>query len=109
MEFAKFLKNLWRYKFTLILVPLATLIITFFLVRNLPDTYKSTARIATGLVERSDEFISKISIMETKISQEFSNIIQMMLLKKVVNQVSYQLIIHDLSNVQAPYRKKVNW
>lgn len=106
MEFQNFLKVLLRYKKTLIIVPLITAISTFFLLRNLPDTYKSTARIATGLVERSDEFINKNAIMEGKISQEFSNIIQMMLLKKVVNQVSYQLIIHDLNTKQAPYRKQ---
>ena len=106
MEFANFLKVLLRYKKTLILVPLITVIVTFFLVRNLPKTYRSTARIATGLVERSDEFINKNALMESKISQEFSNIIQMMLLKKVVNQVSYQLMIHDLSKKEAPFRKQ---
>nr|MDQ6901613.1 lipopolysaccharide biosynthesis protein [Bacteroidota bacterium] len=106
MEFDNFLKGLLRYKKTLILVPLITGIVTFFLVRNLPKTYKSTARIATGLVERTDEFINKNILMDSKISQEFSNIIQMMLLKKVVNQVSYQLIIHDLNPNVAPYRKQ---
>lgn len=106
MEFANFLKVLLRYKKTLILIPLITVIVTFLLVRNLPKTYRSTARIATGIVERSDEFINKNALMESKISQEFSNIIQMMLLKKIVNQVSYQLMIHDLSTTEAPYRKQ---
>jgi len=106
MEFANFLKVLLRYKKTLVLFPLITVIATFFLVRNLPNTYRSTARIATGLVERSDEFINKNALMESKISQEFSNIIQMMLLKKVVNQVSYQLMTHDLSQKNTPYRKQ---
>lgn len=106
MELANFLKVLFSYKKTLILIPVITGIITFFLVRNLPKTYRSTARVATGLVERSDEFINKNVLMDSKISQEFSNIIQMMLLKKVVNQVSYQLMIHDLSNKTAPYRKQ---
>ncbi|MBE7171080.1 MAG: AAA family ATPase [Williamsia sp.] len=105
MEFAIFLKVLLRYKKTLILVPLATVVVAFFLLRNLPKTYKSTSRIATGIVERSDEFISRNVLMESKISQEFSNLIQMMYLKKVMNQVSYQLMIHDLSKTAAPYRK----
>lgn len=108
MELTKFLKILPRYKYVLILVPLLSVVLTFFLVRNLPKTYKSTSRIATGLVERSDEFINKNALMENKVSQEFSNIIQMMLLKKVVNQVSYQLMIHDLSGKEAPYRKQGN-
>ncbi|MEO6548037.1 MAG: hypothetical protein ABIN94_08560 [Ferruginibacter sp.] len=106
MEFANFLKILSRYTKVLILVPLITAVLTFYLVRNLPKTYKSTSRIATGLVERSDEFINKNALMENKVSQEFSNIIQMMLLKKVVNQVSYQLMIHDLSKSEPPFRKQ---
>lgn len=106
MEFANFLRVLLRYKFTLILVPMITVIAAFFLLRNLPKTYKSTSRIATGIVERSDEFINKTALMDSKISQEFSNIIQMMLLKKVVNQLSYQLMIHDLSKNEPPYRKQ---
>ncbi len=105
MELANFFKVLMRYKKTLILVPLISAIVTFVLMGNLPKTYRSTSRIATGLVERSDEFINKNALMESKISQEFSNIIQMMLLKKVVNQVSYQLMIHDLSQ-KPPYRKQ---
>lgn len=106
MELANFLKVLLGYKKTLILIPMITVVVAFFLLRNLPKTYRSTSRIATGLVERQDEFINKNVLMETKISQEFSNIIQMMLLKKVVNQVSYQLMIHDLSKNEAPYRKQ---
>ena len=105
MEFAIFLKVLLRYKKTLILVPMVTVVVAFFLLRNLPKTYKSTSRIATGIVERSDEFINRNVLMESKISQEFSNIIQMMYLKKVFNQVSYQLMIHDMSKTGPPYRK----
>ncbi|MDQ6762312.1 MAG: lipopolysaccharide biosynthesis protein [Bacteroidota bacterium] len=106
MELENFLKVLLRYKKTLIFIPLITGIVTFFLVRNLPKTYKSTSRIATGLVERSDEFINKNILIDSKISQEFSNIIQMMLLKKVVNQVSYQLMVHDLTPNVPLYRKQ---
>ena len=105
MELANFLKVLLGYKKTLIFIPMLTVIVAFVLLRNLPKTYRSTSRIATGIVERSDEFINKNALMESKISQEFSNIIQMMLLKKVMNQVSYQLMIHDLSKNGAPYRK----
>jgi succinoglycan biosynthesis transport protein ExoP len=48
-EFLQFLRLLQRNKITLILVPLITVIITYFLVRRLPDTFVSRARIATGL------------------------------------------------------------
>ncbi len=106
MEFANFLRVLLRYKKTLLIIPLITMVAAFFLLRNMANTYRSTSRIATGIVERSDEFITKNVMMESKITQEFSNIIQMMLLKKVVNQVSYQLMIHDLLRKETPYRKQ---
>lgn len=105
MELRNFLKVLVKQKFILLIVPLIAAIITILLVRKMQNTYKSTSRIATGLVQRSDLYVNRDNNQESKINQEFSNIIQMMMLKKVINQVTYQLIIHDLSNPAAPYRE----
>ncbi|HVG14337.1 MAG TPA: hypothetical protein VM935_05220 [Chitinophagaceae bacterium] len=105
MEVSKFFKHLLRYKRLLILVPLITLIATGFLVRNLPDTYASTSRLSTGIVDRADQLIRGIQFMqESKITQEFSNLTEMILMKKIINQVSYRLILHDLTG-SAPFRE----
>lgn len=99
MELTKFLKILFKHKFTLIAIPLITVIITYFLVRQLPKVYISKARIATGLVDQSKQVLNLQDIlMESRTNQEFSNLLQMIQLKKVYDQVSYLLILHDLTS-----------
>jgi uncharacterized protein involved in exopolysaccharide biosynthesis/Mrp family chromosome partitioning ATPase len=106
MEIINFLKLLNRRKFILIIIPLITVIITYFLVRQLPNSYISKSRIATGLVEQSEQVIDNLSFLqESKIDQEFNNIQQIMQLKKIYDQVSYQLILHDLLKPDSAFRK----
>ena len=104
MELANFLKLLSKQKFTLIIIPLITIIISFFLVRNLPNVYRSESPLSTGLVDQTQQILNNNeTTQESQINQEFSNLIEMMHLKKVINQVSYKLIIHDLTSNQ-PFR-----
>ncbi|MBN9299885.1 MAG: hypothetical protein J0I41_22985 [Filimonas sp.] len=103
MDLFKFLRLLYRRKWLLICIPVITVIITYFLVRYLPDQYTAKTRIATGIADPSQQILNPDNGQESKISQEFSNLIQMMLLKKMVNQVSYQLMIHDLSG-EKPFK-----
>ncbi|HVX52828.1 MAG TPA: Wzz/FepE/Etk N-terminal domain-containing protein, partial [Chitinophagaceae bacterium] len=98
MDFIKFLKLLYRRRVLLVCIPIATVIITYFLVRELPNQYTSHSRIATGIVDQSQNVFNQNDEQESKISQEFSNLTQMMLLNKIVDQVSYKLIIHDLTD-----------
>ncbi len=105
MELAKFIKLLKKRKYILLGVPLFAIVITYFLVRKMPDAYASKATMATGLVDQSDQFVldnSQSESQESKINQQFSNIIQMMQLKRVLEQISYRLIVHDLKN-DKPY------
>ncbi|WP_439505947.1 exopolysaccharide transport family protein [Sediminibacterium sp.] len=78
--------------------------ITYFLVRKLPDTYKSRSRISTGLVDQSKQFLEKNQSQdENKVSQQFSNLIEMIKLKRIFDQLSFQLIVHDLTS-DKPFR-----
>ncbi len=107
MELSNFLQLINRQKFILIGIPLFALLLTFFLVRKLPDTYTSQGRLATGLIDQSQQELinnNQTNSDDNKISQQFSNLIQMMQLKKIYDQVSYQLIIHDLTD-DSPYHK----
>lgn len=106
MELSNFLSLLRKRKFILITVPLIAVIITYFLVRSLPDTYVSRGRIATGLVdETNQQFLDKqAGEQESKINQQFANLIQTMQLKKMFDQISYTLILHDLTS-NTPYHK----
>jgi polysaccharide biosynthesis transport protein len=106
MDLGSFLKVLLRHKYTLVIVPVVAVIITYFLVRNQPDTYLSSGQIATGIVDQTQKSLNTaVSVLQDQqISQEFSNLIAMIRSKKMLDQVSYRLIIHDLTDPK-PFRK----
>jgi polysaccharide biosynthesis transport protein len=105
MEFANFIKLLKRQRFIIVLVPVIAIIITYFLTKNQPNTYSSKAVLATGIVDQTQNIINEgADAQESKISQEFSNLTEMLKSKKVLDQVSYYLMIHDLTSKE-PYRK----
>ncbi len=101
MEIIGFLKVISRQKFVLIAVPLITVIITYFLVRQLPSVYTSKARLATGLVDDSKKAPANLDFLaaqgESMVNQQFNNLIQTIQLQKMYDQVSYKLILHDLT------------
>jgi uncharacterized protein involved in exopolysaccharide biosynthesis len=100
-EVVQFLRLLQRNKITLILVPLITVIVCYFLVRRLPDTYESHARIATGLVDKTDQVITRArDEQDQQIARKFESLIQVMRLKRTLDQVSYRLILNDLKGLK---------
>ncbi|SEJ81517.1 Uncharacterized protein involved in exopolysaccharide biosynthesis [Dyadobacter sp. SG02] len=100
-EVVQFLKLLQRNKITLILVPLITVIVCYFLVRRLPDTYESHARIATGLVDKTDQVVTRAKDeQDQQIARKFESLIQVMRLKRTLDQVSYRLILNDLKGLK---------
>ncbi|MCC8407396.1 lipopolysaccharide biosynthesis protein [Mucilaginibacter sp. UR6-1] len=104
MEFGKFFKLLLKHKYTLIAIPVIAVVITYFLVRNQPDVFTSTAQLATGIVDPTQQVLSTEQPQESKISQEFSNLVQMLRSTRILDQVSYQLMLHDLTS-DKPFRK----
>lgn len=113
MDIKAFLKLLNKYKWLLVLVPVAAAVITFFLVKNLPKEYSSEAQIATGLVDQSKQVVAggNQNTDFFKINQQFSNIIERMKMRKIMSILSYSLMLHDLENPKdsfSPYSKKVD-
>lgn len=104
MELSEYINLLKRHKLTLIIIPLITVVVTFYFVRNLPDVYISTTQIATGFVDQSQKIPDGQTVQESQIFMDFSNLITEIKMKKVLNQVSYQLILHDLL-ADEPFRK----
>jgi polysaccharide biosynthesis transport protein len=102
MELKNFKNLIKRFKLALVLIPLITIIVTFFLVRKLPNVYSSQAQIATGIVDETQNLISQIA-QESQINQKFSNMMAIMQMKKLLTRVSYQLILHDLTSPN-PFR-----
>lgn len=97
-ELLYFIRYLSRNKITLLVVPVITVVACFFLVRELPDQYKSQGRIATGLVDKTEQILAEGEPdQEQEITRKFDNLIQLMRLNKTIDQVSYKLILHDLT------------
>lgn len=76
----KFVDLLLRYKIVLITIPLITVMVTFYIVRNLPDVYPAQAQIATGIVDETQQIaLSEASVLqESRINQKFINMVQVM-------------------------------
>jgi len=100
-DFLQFLRLLQRNKITLIAVPLITVIVCYFLVKKLPDTFESRGRIATGLVDKTDQVVTKAKDeQDSQIARKFESLIQVMFLKRTLGQISYRLILNDLKGVK---------
>jgi succinoglycan biosynthesis transport protein ExoP len=104
MELMNFLKRLKRYRYILIFVPIATAVIAFFIARGMPNKYVSHARLASTVADKSQQLVSQSSQEESKIAAEFDNLLQTLTLNKVIDRVSYKLILNDLET-QTPFRK----
>jgi len=104
-EIKKFIDLLLRYKFAIITIPLITVMVTFYIVRNLPDVYPAQAQIATGIVDETQQMAlsEASSLQESRINQKFVNMVQVMQSKSMLDLVSYKLIIHDLTT--KPFRE----
>lgn len=112
METKKFFSLVKRHRYALIIFPILVMGITYFLVRKLPDIYTSQSRLSAGLTAGSQTMQiaqqllnGENNIADSKINQTFSNVTQTMQLKIVYDQVSYLLILHDLTANEAPFRK----
>jgi len=79
--------------------------VTFYIVRNLPDVYPAQAQIATGIVDETQQMaFSEASVLQdSRIEQKFINMVQVMQSKSMLDLVSYKLIIHDLT--AKPYKE----
>ena len=107
METSSYFSLLNKYKYVILVIVLATVIASYFLVKNLADEYVSHTQIATGIVDASRHLLDKDNTpnaQQDEIAREFSNLTEIIKLKKLIDNVSYQLIIHDLSSPQ-PFHK----
>jgi capsular polysaccharide biosynthesis protein/Mrp family chromosome partitioning ATPase len=104
MELNKFFKLVYKRKYILVIVPLITVFVTYFLVQKLPDTFKSHARLSTGIVDQASQLLTNSDIsQESRTAQQFSNLLEVFHLKRVFDQVSFKLMLHDLTS-NKPFR-----
>ncbi|KLT67006.1 hypothetical protein [Pedobacter sp. BMA] len=113
MDFKSFLQHANRNKWLIIGIPVAVIVITFFLVNRLPKQYESEAQVSTGLLDPSKKVISNETVDWFTTNQQFSNLVEKFTMKKMMDILTYKLIIHDLENQKTsfkPYPELVeNW
>ncbi|TWI96349.1 uncharacterized protein involved in exopolysaccharide biosynthesis [Mucilaginibacter frigoritolerans] len=107
MEISSYFSLLNKYKYIIIAIVLVTIVGSYFLVNNLPDEYISSTQISTGIVDASRHLLDKDNTpnaQSDEINREFSNLTEIIKLKKLIDNLSYELIVHDLST-DTPFRK----
>ncbi len=105
METKKLFKLLKRYLWLIILLPVLAVGVTYLLVKDLPEEYKSEAQLSTGLADQSQQMTSEQNMDYFRINQQFSSIIEMMKMKKMIDILSYHLILHDLKSPENAFVK----
>jgi succinoglycan biosynthesis transport protein ExoP len=105
----QFLKLAYQYKWLLLAVPALTLLVTFLLIKDLPSEYKSQARISTGLLDPSRQVAQNTTYysaadLAIKTNQQFTNIMDMMMMPRNMSMLSYRLMLHDLQNTTKAFR-----
>ncbi|TCD23411.1 lipopolysaccharide biosynthesis protein [Pedobacter psychrodurus] len=104
MDIKIFFKLIKRYKWVLISSPVLVGIIAYILVKRIPKQYYSETQISTGLLDPSKKAISNQSVDFFAVNQQFSNIIEKFGMKRMLSILSYNLMIHDLSDVKHSFR-----
>ncbi len=94
------LRKLWL----LILIPLLAAVVTYFLTSGIPNRYKSTAQLTTGFTTNDQITISNEGGSIRDAGVKFNNLIETMKSELVLSLVSYQLMLHDLTD-PSPFRK----
>jgi polysaccharide biosynthesis transport protein len=105
MDLLNFFQVLLKRKWLIIGVTTLAVVATFFIARNLPKTYSAYAQIATGITDVYEVALSEDDkrVDHFKTQSRFNNLIEIIHSRPVINLVSYQLILHDLTAEQ-PHR-----
>ena len=105
-EFNRFIFWLRKYLLIIVLVPVITMVITFLIVRNLPDSYLSEAQITTGILGETAELSvsGNTPAQDSRIIQKYVNMAEVIRSKSMLNLVSYQVMLHDLTS--KPFKEK---
>ena len=106
MDLVRLIRILSKRVKLLILVPLFAVLITFLLTLKMENVYKAQAQIAAGIVDESKISIEDKADLQSSflIQTKFSNVIELIKCKQVMDQVSIRLLLHDLTDAN-PFRK----
>ena len=97
MELAYLFRALMRRKWIILGCIAVSVVIAFFLTRNLKETYKSEAQLSTGFTEADIPGINQgVNYLQSEM--KFNNAKENITSPKVLSLVSYHLLLHDLQS-----------
>lgn len=103
MDIVYLLTILWRKKIILIALPAVSLVVSFFVTKDLPVKYRSVSEIATGFTTRDGIEVSDGRLNLREADLKFSNLISTMKTGLLFNQLTYRLVLHDLDPANEPF------
>lgn len=104
MEFLYLFKALNRRKWVIIISVIVAIAAAYLLTRNQKQQYKSVAQIATGFTTNDDVRLTTERYNPQQAEIKFNNVIENFTSTKVLSLLSYDLLLHDLTD-KAPFQQ----
>lgn len=97
MDIAVLFRVLLERKWILILIPLVAAVVTFAVMSNMPNEYKSKAQISTGFTINNDivQLDGNYNAREAEV--KFGNLMETMKSPILIGMLSYRMLLHDLT------------
>ncbi len=103
MELSTIFRILFARKWILIIIPLVAAILAYFFSLNTQKKYRSSSILSTGFTTNEGIQITEERVDLWAAGVKFDNMIQKMNSEQVMALLSYQLMIHDLTDAK-PFR-----
>lgn len=103
MELSTIFRILFARKWILVIIPLVAAILAYFFSLNTQKKYRSSTILSTGFTTNEGIQITEERVDLWAAGVKFDNMIQKMGSEQVMALLSYQLMIHDLTDAK-PFR-----
>lgn len=105
MDLIYFFKVLFRRKWVILGLAFIAGITTFFFLLNKKPLYVSSAQYSTGFTTEKVRMVDGSSAVDMfSADVKFNNAIETFKSPKVINAITYKLMLHDLENPDKPYK-----
>lgn len=106
MDLLYFLKALYRKKWILFGLSFIAIVVAFFLIGLKKPLYVSLAQYSTGFTSEKVKLVDGTTAIDLyTVDIKFDNVIETIKSPQVINRISYDLLLNDLSYPEKAYRK----
>ena len=106
MDLLYFIKVLYRKKWILIGLSFIAVVVAFFVIGLKKPLFVSLAQYSTGFTSEKVKLVDGTTAIDIyTVDIKFDNVIETIKSPQVINRISYDLLLNDLSNPDRAYRK----